>query len=75
MKLLGYAKTKDGDISLELENASICFQGPDDAQKFAEFAAACATEFQAMSDDYDHVHFAGGETPDIIISRLLDSDS
>ena len=72
MKLYGYANGDDSETLLELDAVSICFQSPEDVRKFADFANACADEMAAMGDDYDHVHFAGGETPDITIAKLLD---
>ena len=75
MKLYGYANGDNADTLLELNNVAICFQHPEDARKFADFANACADEMTAMGDDYDHVHFAGGETPDITIERLLDTNN
>ncbi len=72
MKLYGYANGDDSEALLELESVSICFQGPEAARKFADFANACANEMKAMGDNYDHVHFAGGERSDITIERLLD---
>lgn len=73
MKLYGYANGDESETLLELDTVSICFQSYEEAGKFADFADACAKEMIVMGDDYDHVHYAGGETPDITIERLLDA--
>ena len=75
MKLYGYANGDNADTLLELNNVAICFQHPEDARKFANFAMACADKMTAMGDAYDHVHFGGGETPDITIEQLVGSNS
>ena len=75
MKLYGYAKGDNIEELLEFDQVSICFQNAETARKFADFAVTCADEMAAKGDDYDHVHFAGGETPDITIERLLSVSS
>mgnify|MGYP003644519313 CR=1 FL=1 len=72
VKIYGYAKGDSSETLLELDEVSICLEDAEAASKFADFAKACADEMAALGDDYDHVHFAGGETPDIIIARLPD---
>ena len=75
MKLYGYANGDSTETLLELDTVAICFQNPEDARKFADFANGCAEKMTDMGDDYDHVHFAGGQTPDITIERLLNANS
>jgi len=73
LKLYGYANADGNDKLLEMKSVAICFQSPEGARKFADFVNACAEEMKALGTDYDHVHFAGGDIPDITIERLVDA--
>jgi hypothetical protein len=57
---------------------SVCFDNPEEAERFADFAIQCTSDMKAMGDSYDHEHlidfddkqFPYGK-PDIVIARLL----
>lgn len=75
MKIYGYSCDDKTETLLELSNVGICFENIEEAQKFADFANECVGEMKSLGEEYDHIHFAGGETPDITIERLVNDES
>lgn len=79
MKIFSYEQTGGSERLLELAAATVCFESPEEARKFAEFAMKCAADMKAMGTGYDHEHlidfdeeqFPYGK-PDIVIARLIE---
>lgn len=68
MKVFGYRQS-DCDELLELREATVCVSGPAEATALSEFFARCAREMEE-NPRWDHVHFSGGDIPDVIVAKL-----